>query len=349
MDGNKTKLVIWDLDNTVWQGVLSEGDDVSLRPGIGSVMEALDQRGILQSVSSKNNHDDAFRKLEEFGLAHFFLYPKINWDSKSENIKKIIEQINISQDTVAFIDDQAFERDEVKFSLPDVTVISAEDIDDILSFDSMNPVHITEDSRLRRSMYQNDIKRNEAESGYNGTKEEFLSSLQMRVIITPALEEHLQRAEELTARTHQLNSTGYVYPYDELARFIESDEYRLWIVDMSDRYGIYGKIGLVLIHCNQDVWTLKLLLTSCRVISRGIGSLLLSIIINKAIQAEKRLLAEFVPTDRNRIMLITYSMLGFKEYESNGNTMVLEYKAGSERMLPKYFDIVDETGPVIGN
>ena len=343
MDDNKIKLVVWDLDNTVWQGVLSEDDNVTLRPGITSIIETLDQRGILQSVSSKNNHDDAYGKLEELQLAHFFLYPKINWDPKSENIRKTIEQINISQDTVAFVDDQSFERDEVKYTLPDVTVIPADDIDSILSLDIMNPFYITEDSRMRRSMYQDDIKRNEAETGFTGTKEEFLSTLQMIMTVKPAEEEDLQRAEELTARTHQLNSTGYTFSYDELCHMIGSDEYELWIADLSDRYGKYGKIGLVLVHNEQESWTLKLLLTSCRVMSRGIGSILLSMVINKAIDAGKRVLAEFVLTDRNRIMLITYSMMGFKEIKRNDNIMLLEYTSGKKRKLPKHMEIIDGT------
>ena len=342
-ESKKIKLIVWDLDNTVWCGVLSENENVTLRSGIKVVMDTLDKRGILQSISSKNNHNCAINKLEEFGIAHYFLYPKINWNPKSDNIRDIVKQINISQDTVAFIDDQAFEREEVKFSLPNITVYPAEDIENILLKDCMNPNFITEDSRLRRSMYQNEIKRREEELEFVGTKEDFLSTSRIKIRISPAREGDLQRAEELTVRTHQLNSTGYTYSYQDLCKLVDDDAYKIWIVEMSDKYGSYGKIGLVLIHINQEEWIVKLLLTSCRVMSYGIGSLLLSKIINKSLEERKDLLAEFIQTDRNRIMFVTYSMMGFQEIGSNGNAKILKCTAREKHRLPEFMEIIDET------
>ncbi|WP_373265138.1 HAD-IIIC family phosphatase [Hungatella hathewayi] len=343
MEKRKIKLVIWDLDNTIWRGVLSEDRDVTLISGRRKMIETLDERGILQSISSKNDYDSAYRKLKEYGLDEYFLYPKINWNPKSQNIKETISQINISEDAVAFVDDQIFELEEVKFSLPEVMVISADDIEGILQEDCMNPIFITEDSKLRRNMYKDDIKRQELEKSFTGTKEEFLNTLHMRLKITIAAEEDLKRVEELTVRTHQMNSTGYTYSYEELRQMIQNERYLLWVVEMSDIYGNYGKIGIILIDCKQEKWILKLLITSCRVVNRGIGLALLTMVVNKSIIAGKELLAEFAPTDRNRIMFVAYKMMGFQEIDEIDHVQILKYTSNKKHELPKYLEIIDKT------
>src|SRR5688572_4650031 len=119
------KLLVWDLDNTLWHGTLLEGDNLRIREGLVTTLEALDQRGILHSVASKNDHDLAMAKLKEAGLDEYFLYPHVNWNSKAANIRSIVESLNIGMDTVAFIDDEPFEREEVKHTLPDVLTIDA--------------------------------------------------------------------------------------------------------------------------------------------------------------------------------------------------------------------------------
>lgn len=205
--GKKVKCVVWDLDNTVWNGVLLEDKEVSLRQGIREIIEALDQRGILQSIASKNEHNKAMEKLKELGIDEYFIYPQINWNSKSSSMKVLAKSINIGLDTFAFIDDQPFELEEVKFSIPEVLCIDSADLSSLLSMQEMNPRFITEDSTIRRKMYQSDIQRNIAEENYTGTQEEFLACLDMSFAIAPVGEGDLQRAEELTVRTHQLNTT----------------------------------------------------------------------------------------------------------------------------------------------
>lgn len=337
--GKKIKLIIWDLDNTIWNGVLSEDDEVTLREEIVGIIKEFDRRGILQSVASKNNHDQAMEQLRLFHLDEYFLYPKINWNNKSENVETIVKHINISMDTVAFVDDQQFERDEVSFKLPDVTCVDADEISNLLSRDDMNPLYITEDSNLRRSMYQSDIVRNQEEDVFTGTQEEFLESLGMKMVVEYAKEDDLKRAEELTVRTHQLNSTGYTYSYEDLKGFITAENYKLFIVDLVDQYGYYGKIGLILIYCEEGVWTLKLLLTSCRVMSRGIGKALLGLIVNMSLENNVKLKAEFVPTNRNRIMALTYSLMGFHICHKDEQKQTLEYLGEKEISIPSYLAI----------
>lgn len=338
-NSKKVKCVVWDLDNTIWKGILLEDSHVELRDGIVEIINELDKRGILQSIASRNDHDQAIEKLNEFGLTEYFIYPQINWNSKSASVKRIAESINIGIDTLAFIDDQVFEREEVNFSFPEVLCIDSEDIKDLLHMEQMNPLFITEDSKLRRKMYMSDIERKKLEEDHAGTQEEFLASLNMHFTISEVGEGDLQRAEELTVRTHQLNATGYTYCYEELDVLRKSDKHKLFIAGLEDKFGSYGKIGLVLLECQSEVWTLKLLLMSCRVMSRGVGSLMLSYIMNIAKEANVRLQAEFVPTDRNRTMYVTYKFAGFKELKEENGVVILENQLDYIPVTPNYINM----------
>jgi len=332
----KIKCVVWDLDNTLWNGVLPENDRVSLRDGIVDIMKTLDSRGILQSVASKNDYDHAMAKIEEFGLQDYFLYPQINWNPKSSAIKAIAESINIGVDTLAFIDDQPYEREEVNFSFPEVLCIDAADIDKLLLMPEMNPRFITQDSKIRRLMYLSDIKRNRIEEEFAGPKEDFLASLDMVFTISPAKEEDLKRAEELTVRTHQLNTTGYTYSYEELDHFRTSRNHILLIATLDDKYGTYGKIGLTLIECDKDLWTIKLLLMSCRVMSRGVGTIMINHIRSEAKKNGVRLRSEMISNERNRMMYMTYKFAGFKEIEKKGDLTVFENDLTDIPDFPEY-------------
>jgi methoxymalonate biosynthesis protein len=114
------KCLVWDLDNTLWQGTLAEDDQVSLTSSTRELIITLDARGILQSVASKNDHDHAWARLEEFGVAEYFVLPHIGWAAKSESVRAIADGLNFDYRTVAFVDDQPTERAEVSFHLPDV-------------------------------------------------------------------------------------------------------------------------------------------------------------------------------------------------------------------------------------
>lgn len=335
----KIKCVVWDLDNTVWNGILSEDTTLEINNEALNVIKELDKRGILQSIASKNDYDIAMKKLEEFGIEEYFIYPQINWGPKSESMDAIAKSINIGIDTIAFIDDQTFELEEVNFTHSEVMCIDASKIEEILDMQEMNPKFITEDSSLRRSLYMNDIKRNEIEEKFNGTKDEFLASLNMKFKISEAKEEDLERVEELTVRTHQLNASGYTYSYDELKGFINSDKYKLFIAELNDKFGTYGKIGLVLLECKEEYWSIKLLIMSCRVVSRGVGSILLNYVMNLSKNNNVKLRAEFVPTDRNKMMYITYKFAGFNEIEKINNVITLENNLENIQKYPEYIKL----------
>jgi FkbH-like protein len=338
-DKQTIKCVVWDLDNTLWDGVLLEDQEVFLREPVVEIIKALDSRGILHSIASKNDQAKAMEKLRDFGLQEFFLYPQINWNSKVSSITKIAAAINIGPEAMAFIDDQQFERDEINFSLPQVLCIDGRSLDHLLELPQMNPRFVTEDSRMRRLMYLNEIERARVEDEFVGAQEEFLASLKMHMTIAAAQEGDLQRAEELTVRTNQLNTTGYRYSYDELNYFRQSEHHRLLIAGLRDKYGSYGKIGLALIEHEPEFWTIKLLLMSCRVMSRGVGTVLLNHIMRRAREAKVILRADFVPTPRNRMMYMTYKFAAFKEVERNGECIVMETDLSQIQSFPAYMKI----------
>lgn len=335
----KIKCVVWDLDRTVWSGVLLEGDALELRSGVRETMAALDARGILQSIASRNEHDPAWAQLKRFGLDHFFLHPQIGWGAKSESVRRIAEALNIGLDTFAFVDDEPFERDEVMATLPSVRAYDAAHAARLGAEPEFMPRVVTEDARRRREMYQADAVRKEAESAFKGPSDAFLASLGMVFTVAPAEEADLARVEELVARTNQLNTTGCVYSAEELAAFRVSPEHRLLVAELTDRYGRYGKIGVALLHCAPDTWTIKLLLMSCRVMSRGVGGAWITLLRREARDAQVRLRAEFRATDRNRMMYVTYKFAGFAEVSESAGLTVLENDLTGIPPLPSYLDV----------
>lgn len=306
------KCVVWDLDDTLWDGVLLESAVVRLKAGVGDIIRELDGRGILQSIASKNEPGPALDKLRSFGLEEYFLAPQIGWNAKSVSIGRIGEALNLGLDTFLFVDDQAFELAEVAETLPEVRCLHAARYRELPAMPALKPRFVTPDSRRRRQMYRAHLTRQEEEERFEGPREAFLASLGMKLHIAYAEEADLQRAEELTVRTNQLNATGRTYGYDELAAFRRCADHELLICELSDRFGAYGKIGLALLEQRPDTVYLKLLLMSCRVLSHGVGGVLLGYVIQRSQTLGKRLLAEFVDTGRNRMMLVTYRFAGFK-------------------------------------
>jgi FkbH-like protein len=332
----QVKCVVWDLDNTVWDGILLEGGEVRVRPEAASLIRTLDQRGILSSVASRNDHDAALAALERAGLAEFVLCPQINWNPKSDSIAEVASVLNIGLDAIAFIDDQEFERDEVRFRHPRVLCYDAADVASLADRPEFTPKFVTGESALRRHMYASGFERDHAEQEFTGTNEEFLATLGMAMTIAPATVADLRRAEELTIRTNQLNSTGVTYSYAELETMLASPRHLLLVAGLDDRYGSYGKIGLALVETSGADWTLKLLLMSCRVMSRGVGTVLLHHVMRLADAAGSRLLAEFVPTDRNRVMYVTYRFAGFTEHAERDGVRILAASAGKVPEPPAY-------------
>jgi FkbH-like protein len=335
----RIKCVVWDLDNTLWDGTLLEGGEVTVRPEVVAEIRRLDDNGILHSIASKNDYDAAMARLRAEGLDEYFLYPQINWNPKSSSIEQIAKSINIGIDAIAFVDDQPFERAEVEHAHSSVITVDALEVDTVLKNPAFEPRFVTDESKLRRLMYRGDVERNREEQEYRGTSEEFLATLDIRFTIRQAQREDLRRAEELTVRTNQLNSTGRTYSYEELDELRQSPDHVLLVASLTDRYGSYGTIGLALAERGRPAWHLRMLLMSCRVMARGVGTVLLNHLMSLAKQDGAVLRADFVETGRNRVMYVTFAFAGFTEVERDGAQLVLESDLERIQGWPDYLTV----------
>lgn len=332
----QVKCLVWDLDGTLWRGVLLEGDAVDPDPRAVAAIAALDERGVLQSIASRNEPGVALRALERFGLADYFLAPQIHFGSKVDSLRAIAAALRLATDALAFIDDDPHERAQVELALPEVLCLDPEQLDGLLDEPALSPAQVTPEARRRRQLYREDTARQAAQQAFSGPSTEFLATLDMRLTIAAAREEDLARCEELTVRTHQLNATGVTYDRDELRAFAASPQHHLWLARLEDRFGDLGTVALALVERGRDLWTLRLLLASCRVQALGVGGLLLGHVVRRARDAGVRLRADFVPTEVNRMMMVTFSFAGFRELAREGARLSLEHDAVTVPATPPH-------------
>lgn len=333
------KCLVWDLDNTVWDGVLLEDAEVILRPVAVEVLHELDRRGVLHSIASRNDEALAMAKLKELGIDELFLAPRIGWGTKSSSVSAIAKDLNLGLDAIGFVDDERYEAEEVAFELPEVRCYTPHDLRALLDAPELTPDVVTPEAAQRRLLYRADVDRRQEEERFDGPREEFLAGLGMVFTITRAEEDDLARAEELTVRTNQLNTTGRTYSHDELRLFTSSPKHLFLVARLTDRFGDYGTIGLALVDRSGEAWTLRLLLMSCRVMARGVGSVLLGHVMAQARDAGTRLLADLVPNSRNRMMMVTLRFAGFKEVRRDGELVVLEADLSRTPPPPPYVEV----------
>lgn len=307
------KCVVWDLDNTLWQGTLLENDDVVLSEAAREVITILDSRGVLHSVASKNEHDLAWERLEVLGLAEYFVIPQIGWGRKSDAVRHIADELGFAHAAIAFVDDQPAERSEVSFHLPAVRCYSPAQIPRLPGLAEFRPVTVTADARRRRQMYQAGFRRDAAREAFTGPDDDFLRSLDLELQIGAADSEQILRVEELTLRTSQMNATGVHYPDTQLRELCADPGHEVLVASLSDRFGPHGAIGVVLLGKHPSCWRIKLLATSCRVVSFGIGTAILNWLSDQAARSGVHLVADFRATGRNRMMEIAYRFAGYTE------------------------------------
>ena len=312
-DAPIVKCLVWDLDNTLWNGTLLEDPEVRFSEDVRNVIMALDSRGILQSIASKNDYDLAWKRVEQLGIAEYFVHPRIGWGPKSESVLGIANDLNFAQNTIAFIDDTPSERAEVVFHAPEVRCYDAEQVLSLPGLPEFSPAVVTVDARRRRQMYQASFERDAERESFAGPDEDFLRSLELVMAIKRADEEDLSRVEELTLRTSQMNATGVHYSDEVLRGLLADPDHEVLTVTLTDRFGPHGAVGVMLLEYHPEVWHLRLLATSCRVVSFGAGAVILNWLIDQAARARVHLAADFRRTDRNRMMDIAYRFAGFTD------------------------------------
>ena len=320
------KCLVWDLDDTLWDGVVLEGDDPAPVPAAVETLTALDERGILHAVASRGEREVALAHLRAHGLDELFTVVEVSWGAKSAAVRRIAEALGIGLDTLAFVDNDPVERAEVAEALPMVRCYPAEEAGLLPAYGAFQPEFVTTESRQRRMMYRVEAERRAAEDDHTGPSSDFLASLGLVLTLHAATPDDLARAHELTVRTHQLNTTGWTADMAELRRLCASGEHEVLVASLTDRFGPYGTVGLAISRIGAKESVLKLLLMSCRVTSRGVGAVLLDQLVRRALAAGLRPRAEFVRTDVNRIMLVTLRFAGFEVVERSGDRLLLELR-----------------------
>jgi FkbH-like protein len=295
----KIKCVVWDLDNTLWDGVLVEdgAHSVKLKSEMTQIIRTLDARGILHSVASKNNHDDAMQVLKQFGIAEYFLCPQISWQPKSEGIAAIARQLNIGRESLLFIDDSPFELEEVRSVYPEVRGLDVLKVRDLLKMAECQGA-VTAESEERRKLYQVEAKRQVIAQGFGTDYLAFLRDCQIRLVIQPMSEENLERVHELTQRTNQMNFSGNRYHRDSLRRILATPHFETYVLSCEDRFGSYGIAGFGIVDSREP--RLTDLMFSCRIQSKRMEHAFLGHIIQKYISEQgKDFFANYRKTPRN--------------------------------------------------
>lgn len=314
----KAKCVVWDLDNTIWNGILSEVnsvDDLSLKHNILETIHKLDERGVVQSIVSKNEFEFAMEALKKLKIDQFFLYPKINWNPKSENIKLIANQLNINVDTFVFVDDSPFEREEVKKSLPQIRVYD-ENVD-LLALPEFDLV-ITKEAKHRREMYKAEENRKIIQTSFGDDYIRFLKDCKINVEIKEiddsTQKEDIDRCYELINRTNQLNISGNRYTEGDFRAFLKANRHIYF--SCFDRYGSYGIVGyLCYSNDSQNRITVTEFALSCRVAKKHIERAVLSWICQK--ENVKEVNIKYVKTPKNTPIRESLEEAGFS-YFGNG-------------------------------
>lgn len=262
---NKIKLIIWDLDDTFWNGTLSEGEVVLVQKNI-DLIKRLTDRGLVNSICSKNDFEKVKRKMESIGIWDLFLMPIINWKSKGKQIKTLLSTVGLRDENVLFIDDNILNLKEAKFhnknlmiSLPDCIPLIAENIDSLGKDDSKH-------SRLNQYKI---IETKQSLQTQNGmSDEDFLMSTHIKCEIFYDCINEKERLFELIHRTNQLNFTKFRQEKDDFNKMLIDAKIKSGYVKVSDDFGDYGICGFFSLDTSKN--ELIHFLFSCRTIGMGI-------------------------------------------------------------------------------
>jgi FkbH-like protein len=280
----RVKCIVWDLDNTVWDGILIEdgAESLRLKPGIVEIIKGLDRRGILHSIASKNSFEEAMAVLKSHGLDEYFLHPQISWAPKSDAMKTIAQKLNIGLDTLMLVDDSDFERAEVQAACPSAVVLGA---DKYLEIPKMPACQVPEtaEAASRRKMYQQEATRDTAAVSFAGDYFGFLRDCKIEIEIARLSTGNLQRVYELTQRTNQMNFSGNRYERKMLEDIAATNHLDTYVVACRDRFGSYGIVGFSIVDAREPRMTD--LMFSCRIQAKRVEHAFLTFLLKKYVSA----------------------------------------------------------------
>ncbi len=341
--GLSRKLLILDLDNTLWGGVVGEDGVGGIRLGPPSAIgeryqefqqyiKALGQRGVLLAVASKNNPEDAaevFRchqgsvlRLEDF------VSFKANWVDKATNIRQTASELRLGLDSFVFMDDNPAERNTVREELPEVVVpeISGEPSESIAALERglyFQAIRLTSDDVTRRASYLASTEQ-EALQQRSGSLDRYLADLCMQIEHGPVDADTCVRVTQLINKTNQFNLTTKRYSQEEVhRRMISPNSWFRWY-RLRDRFADHGLIGVLLAEMADREWSVDTWLMSCRVIGRSVETFMFRDMVECARRSGAECLrAHYVPTAKNKLVEDLLPQFGFVT-TGNAGEFVLE-------------------------
>ncbi|MEW6599504.1 MAG: HAD-IIIC family phosphatase [Nitrospirota bacterium] len=356
IQGLSKKLIILDLDNTLWGGVVGDlgWENIVLGghdPGgeayvdFQTALKSLTNRGVLLGIVSKNeettalnainNHPEMVLRLKDFAGW------KINWQDKAQNIVDLVSDLNLGLQSVVFIDDNPVERARVRDTLTEVFVPewpvdcllyrSA-----LLSLRCFDTPLISSEDIDRARMYAHEQQRNELRKSLSSV-DEWLTSLGIKILIDELTGVNLQRTTQLLNKTNQMNLSTRRMTENELLDWVKGDNKKLWTFRVSDRYGDSGLTGIISLEMKNDHCRIVDFILSCRVMGRKVEETMLFTAIRYAKGLGlKKIKAEFIPTPKNKPCLDFWEKSGFHISE-NGRTFTWELD--KEYYLPRQVEI----------
>jgi len=290
------KVIAVDCDNTLWHGICGEDGPagVSLDPARWQLHQfLLRQRdaGMMLALASKNNEQDVFDTFAahpEFPLqlSHFTTW-RLDWNSKAANLAALSAELNVGLDTFLFLDDNPKECAEVAEGAPEALPLALpENIDELPDFLdhiwAFDHVAVTEEDRQRGAMMAQTLEFGRAVKKA-ASLEEFIGGLNLRVDIQPMAQERLGRVAQLTQRTNQFNCTTIRRGEAELQALLNEGSHEIFTAEVSDRFGEYGLVGVLIVERREGELAVDTFLLSCRALGRGVEHRMLSALAEHAL------------------------------------------------------------------
>lgn len=353
--GQARKLVIVDLDDTLWGGVVGDvGWEHIVLGGhhpageayadFQHALKSLKNRGILLAIASKNVEAialEAIRRHPEMVLAlSDFAAWRINWQDKAHNVLEVLSELNLGPQSAVFIDDSPAERARVRESLPEVLVPEwprdpAHSPATLLGLTCFETPALSAEDLARTALYLSESRRAELKRAV-GSTEEWLKGLAVRVQVEALRPANLQRAAQLLNKTNQMNLSTRRMSEAELMAWVEPEHRRLWTFRVSDRFGDAGLTGIVSLEVQDRKAQVVDFVLSCRVMGRRIEEAMLFTAIRHAPAAEG-LYARYRPTPKNAPCLDFFRSLT-PWFQQQGELFIRD--AGHPFPLPEHIELV---------
>lgn len=262
MEYNKLKLVIWDLDDTFWNGTLSEGGIEAIDANI-QLIKTLTDCGVINAICSKNDEQPVIQKLQELGIADYFVFVSVNWQPKGKRIQLMLKDMGLRAVNCLFLDDNIVNLNEAVYYEPNLNVSEPNIIPNLINYFETQPKKDLAHSRLNNYKILEKKRKAQSEASDNM---EFLFDSETHVELHNDCEAHIDRLAELILRTNQLNYTKRRDSKDGLLTLIHDPLVKSGYVTVGDKFGDYGIVGFYAIKNNKCIH----FLFSCRTIGQGV-------------------------------------------------------------------------------